>query len=193
MARVTTQLTNTEIKKAKATEKEYKLYDGRGLHLLVVPSGGKRWKLKYTFQSKSKTLSLGVYPDLSLLDARELREKYRKDIANGIDPSLQKKQEKIRLKEETKKLINTIEIVANNYFAKRSELNEAYLKRLKNTFKNDVYPFIGSMAISDVQPMDIIDVVKRVEKRGAVESAHRLFSQLSKLFMTALCLSYKRI
>ena len=89
MARIIIPLTNTKIKTAKPKEKDYKLSDGEGLYLLVTSRGGKHWKLKYKFDRKEKKLSLGAYPEISLLQARELRKQYKSDIANGINPNEQ--------------------------------------------------------------------------------------------------------
>ncbi|WP_190271954.1 Arm DNA-binding domain-containing protein [Arcobacter nitrofigilis] len=91
MARTIAPLTNIEIKSAKSKEKDYKLFDGGGLFILVVKSGGKRWRLKYRFNNKEKVLSIGTYPVLSLKDAREIRDNYKNLIAKGIDPIEQKK------------------------------------------------------------------------------------------------------
>ena len=175
-------LTDKECKALEPKAKDYKVFDSGGLFMLVAKSGGKRWRLKYRFDGKERILALGVYPEITLAKARKLRGDYKEQIANGINPAEQRKQNKRDLKMEEQREYNTFKIVALQYFAKRNELNEAYRERLKNSFKNDVYPYIGNIPIDDVEPIQIIDIVKRVERRGATESAHRLFTQLSKVF-----------
>lgn len=186
MARVTTALSATEIKNAKAREKNYKLFDGRGLFLLVNKTGSKLWKLKYIFEGKEKLLALGAYPNLSLADARMQRDLYKEQVLRGIDPSAERKAKKEIFKEDIQKKINTVENIADAYFEKRNELNYAYKVRLERSFKNDVFPFIGKLSIKDVTAKDIIGIVKHVESRGAIESSHRLFTQISKLFKYAV-------
>ncbi len=175
-------LTDKYYKALEPKEKDYKVFDGGGLFMLVAKTGGKRWRLKYRFEGKEKILALGVYPEITLAKARKLREDYREQIANGINPAEQRKQNKRVLKMEEQREYNTFKTVSLQYLEKRNELNEAYRERLKNSFKRNVYPFIGNTPIDEVEPIQIIDIVKRVERRGATESAHRLFTQLSKVF-----------
>ena len=174
------------VKALKAKEKDYKVYDGQGLFLLVAKTGGKRWRLKYRFDSKEKVLALGTYPDLSLADARKMAMEYRTVIAKGIDPSFERKNKKLEIKHKQQVAINTFEKIAKDYLIQRNELNEAYKTRLENAFENDVYPFLRGKPITDIMAKDIIDIVKRVEERGAIESAHRLFTQISRVFKYAV-------
>ena len=178
-----TPLTDKYIKGLQPNiEKDYKVFDGGGLFILVAKGGGKRWRLKYRFDGKEKVLALGVYPALTLAKARKKREDYKEQIANGINPAEERKQNKREQKIEDNREYNTFKVVALKYFEKRNELNEAYKVRLENSFRNDVYPFIGNLPIDEVTPHHIMDIVKLVERRGATESAHRLFTQLSKVF-----------
>jgi len=180
------KLTATEVKNLKPKEKDYKVFDGLGLFLLVAKSGGKRWRLKYRYNNKEKVLALGLYPALSLADARKMASNYRTDIANGIDPSQVRKDKKVEVKAKEQVTINTFKKVAEDYLTQRNELNEAYKTRLENAFSNDVYPFIKDTPITEIMPKDIIEIVKRVEQRGAIESAHRLFTQISRVFKYAV-------
>jgi hypothetical protein len=186
MARKVTPLTAIEIKNAKPKEKEYKLSDGNGLFLLVKPSGGKLWRLKYRFSGKEKVIALGKYPGVSLADARKDRERLRSNIATGLDPASERKEEKNRALIQESKKINHFEDVAIAYLEKRHELNESYLVRLERAFKNDVFPFLKGKPLDKITPRNIIDIVKRVEGRGAIESAHRLFTQMNKVFKYAV-------
>ncbi|MEA2047717.1 MAG: tyrosine-type recombinase/integrase, partial [Campylobacterota bacterium] len=183
-------LNNKGIKGSKPKEKDYKLYDGEGLFLLVAKTGGKRWRLKYRFEGKEKILALGVYPDLGLADARIKSQKYRQQIANGINPADVIKAEKEERNAIHAKKINTLKKVIDESMAKRNDLSENYLTRLQNAFNNDVIPFIGELSIVDVTKTDILDVVERVEQRGAIESAHRLLTQLNRVFKYALNKDY---
>jgi integrase len=142
--------------------------------------------LKYRFEGKEKVLSLGKYPEVSLADVRKKREDIKAKVASGIDTAANKKAKKKELASEILKNKNTFEHVSTAYLEKRNELNEAYKIRLERSFKNDVFKFIGNDPIEDIKPKQIIDIVKRVEERGAVESAHRLFTQISKVFKYAV-------
>jgi integrase len=186
MARKVLPLSATEIKKAVPAEKDYKLFDGGGLFLLIKPSGGKLWRLKYRIKGKERVLAIGIYPQVSLANARALREELKEKIAKGIDPAARRQEKKKAAKAKVLKVTNTFENVAKAYFAKRNELNEAYKLRLERSFSNDVFPFLGNTPIETIKPKDIIEIVKRVEKRGAVESAHRLFTQISKVYKYAV-------
>ena len=186
MARSTKELSVKEIIAAKPRDKDYKLTDGRGLYLLVTRAGGKHWKLKYRFDGKEKKISIGRFPEITLAYAREQREKYRSQIAMKIDPSAIKREEKEQEAEVQRVESLTFETVATAYLKKRSELNAAYLVRLERAFKNDVFKYIGKTPISRVTPSDVIELVQRVERRGATESSHRLFTQISRVFKYAV-------
>ena len=156
------------------------------MFLLVTKTGGKRWRLKYRFEGKERVLALGIYPGLPLSDARKIANAHRIDIANGINPAAVRKANKVTTKANDEIVINTFKKVATDYLTQRNELNEDYKTRLENAFNNDVYPFIKDTPITAITPKDIIEIVKRVEKRGAVESAHRLFTQISRVFKYAV-------
>ncbi len=183
-------LTDKAIKGAKPKEKDYKIFDGGGLFLLVTPKGAKRWRLKYRFNSKEKILALGVYPAITLAKARKFREEYREQIANGTSPADERKAEKKKLNALDAKKITTLKKVIDESLAKRNTLSENYLTRLQNAFDNDVIPFIGNISIEDITKADILEVVERVEQRGAIESAHRLLTQLNRVFKYALNKDY---
>ncbi len=187
MARITTPLTDTKIRTTKAKDKDYKLSDGRGLYLLVSKSGGKHWKLKYKFEDKEKKLSLGSYPEISLLRARELREHYRSQIANGINPSEQKQLKKKAQKEEQIKHLNTFEKVARERLLKvQDEISEAHYKRTLTAFVNDCFPYIGSMPIDEVAAKDLLVILHKMADRGVKESGRKLFYSISKTFKWAV-------
>jgi integrase len=183
---MTMALTATEIKALKPKEKDYKKFDGNGLFLLVTKKGSKLWRLKYRFNDKDKIIAIGAYPTISLADARIAALKLRQKISNGIDPSSERKAKREALKVKEITDANTFEKISTEFLSKKNELNASYKKKLDRAFERDVNPFIGKIPIVEVTPKDIIDVVKRIEERGAVETAHRIFTQISRVFKYAV-------
>lgn len=179
-------LSNTAILNAKPKEKAYKLYDEKGLFLQVTPSGGKWWRLKYHFGGKEKLLSLGTYPEVSLVDARAEREKARKLLAKNppVDPSENRKSEKA-----TKKLnsTNSFEVVARewaiSYFKNKSD---SHKDRTLSRLENYVFPWLGSKPISEITAPQILEVVKRIENLNKLETAHRTLQATSQVFRYAV-------
>ena len=175
MARLTTPLTAKEIQSAKASEKERKLFDGGGLYIAITPKGGKSWRLKYRFKNKEFRLALGVYPALSLMEARKLREMYKAQIAEGINPSYEKKKQKEAETIQEVKDLNTFERLALQRLEKvRDDISESHYKRMLGGFKNDVFPLIGSMPIDDIEASDIINLLQLMMKRGVRNSAKQV-------------------
>ncbi len=188
---VVTPLTDTKVKNAKSNDKSYKISDGGGLFIEIAKSGSKLWRLKYQFQGKEKLISLGAYPNVSLKRARELREKNKTLLLDGINPSELRKQKKQSIKaqetrqEEDEKF--SFKNLANNLLLERlekEEISQVHHKRMYNAFVNDVYPFIGNTPIKNVTTHDIKMVVSNVANRGANESARKLYYALSKTFKT---------
>ena len=186
MARATTTLTATQIKQAKAKEKDYKLFDGGGLFLFVTKKGSKLWRLKYSFDGKEKSLSLGQYPTITLIKARELREKYKIDISNGINPTEQKREDKETKQQEEIKNINTFQKIALERLDKEDNISEAHYKRTINAFKNDCFRYIGDKYIDDVTAQDLIKIIQIMNDRGVKDSARKLFYSISKTFKWAV-------
>jgi len=173
-------LTDTAIRNAKPSNKQSKLFDGGGLFLLVTPSGGKWWRLKYRSGGKEKLLSLGTYPEVSLKEARERREDARKQIANGVDPSEAKKAAK---REAAIANASTFEIVAREWMEARVE-TVAIGQQVKTLarMENDVFPWLGKRPISEIDAPEILVVLRRIDKRGARYTAHRTRSEISRVF-----------
>ena len=175
-------LTNTAIRNAKSEEKTHRLYDERGLYLEVSPNGGKWWRLKYRFNGKEKRLSLGVYPDVSLKDARERRDEARKLVANDIDPSEHRKTHKLANGEG-----NSFEAVAREWFTKNSPSWSAdHADRIKRRLENDIFPWIGGKPIGNIAVPELLSVIRRIENRGALETAHRALGNCSQVFRYAV-------
>lgn len=177
-------LTDIAIRTAKPGAKPAKLFDERGLFLLVTPAGGKWWRLKYRFEAKEKLLSLGTYPDVSLKEARERRDAARKLLADGIDPSLSRKAHKAARVLAT---ANSFEIVAREWYAQQAtNWVEAHGSRIIRRLERDIFPHIGSRPIADIAGPELLDVIRRIEKRGAVETAHRALSNCGQIFRYAI-------
>lgn len=174
-------ITDTAIRNTKPTDKPQKLFDGGGLFLLVMPNGGKWWRLKYRHACKEKLLSLGTYPEISLKDARERREEARKLIANGVDPSAAKQQTKVETKLSA---ANTFQAVADEWLLKQSKKHsEATQKKNKLILNNDLYPWLGKRPLKAIKAPELLSVIQRVENRGANETAHRALRLANKVFL----------
>lgn len=177
-------LTNTAILKAKPGEKPIRLFDGGGLYLEISPAGGKLWRVKYRFNGKEKRLSLGAYPDVSLKDARERRDQARKLLANGIDPSENRKAIKSARLERA---ANSLEVVAREWFAKYSATWAAnHGDRIIRRFERDIFPWIGGRPIAEVTAPELLAVMRRIESRGALETAHRALANCGQVFRYAI-------
>lgn len=191
-------LTDLEVKNAKVTGKPEKKSDGGGLFLLVQPDsvkindkkkeeivrGAKYWRLAYRFAGKQKTLALGVYPDVSLSDARERREEARKILANGADPSAVKKAQKavvVALAE------NSFELVAREWFSKHApNWKENHSSKIIARLEKDVFPWIGAMPIAGINAPALLAAIRRIEARGALETAHRALACCGQVFRYAV-------
>ena len=171
-------LTDTEIKRAKPLEKEFRVPDGRGLYLLVTPSGGKLWRWKYRFEHREKLMTFGGYPDVSLSDARARHSAARSLLASGVDPMAQRKVERID---------DSFRAVGEDWFKKWKEGKDArYADRLDNRMKRDVYTRIGHLAITKIETPDIVAVVKAVEERGAQDIARRVLISIGQIYRYAI-------
>ena len=180
-------LTDIAIRKAKQRAKPYKMGDERGLFLLVQPSGGRLWKLKYRIDGREKKLSLGTYPDVSLSDARKKRDEARELIADGQDPSREKQRAKLQARKEAS---DTFAVIAAEYCAKKrrdgkggwtdqtASRNEYLLSQLTD--------HVGSLPVSQIEPADILAAIRRIEAKGNLESARRTLQLGSAVFRYAV-------
>ena len=177
-------LTDTAIRTAKPTEKPYKLADEKGLFLLVSPNGSKWWRLKFRIDGKEKLLSLGVYPDTSLKKARSDRDTARSMLAEGIDPSQQRKATKAARVELS---ANSFEIICREWLEnKRSNVEEAQYKKALARLEKDVFPWMGSRPIAEITAPEILTVLRRIDARGARYTAHKVKSEISQCFRYAI-------
>lgn len=178
-------LTDTFVKNVKHSGAPAgdKVTDGQGLHLLVK-AAGKYWRLSYRFLGKQKTLALGVYPEVSLAQARQRRDQARKLLAEGTDPSVAKRADKVARKLAAD---NTFEAVAQAWLAKTKALRaESTDAKVQGWLKNDVLPAIGRLPIAEITPRDVLDLVRKVEKRGAIDSATRMKQLCGQIFRYAV-------
>ena len=168
-------LTDTAIRNAKAQSKQVKLFDGGGLFLLIAPAGGKWWRLKYRLGGKEKLLSLGIYPDVGLKEARHRRDEARELIAKGIDPSVERKEAKAAAIAEQRDKENTFEIVAMDWFNTYApDLDKKHALRLRSYLENTLFPVLGGKPVAGLVPADILGAARPAQSKGRVHTAHRL-------------------
>ncbi len=184
------------IRTAKPKGKAYRISDGGGLYLLVQKSGAKWWRLDYAFEGKRKTLSLGVYPKVTLKMARAVADKAGKTIADGIDPSSQRKDKKeaeaaaIEREKRLKAgvaLQDSFEEVARAWHENRSvKLSEKHAGRILHQFIKDVFPWLGHIHVGEIEAPEVLEMLRRVESRGAIETTHRIKANVSRVFSYAI-------
>jgi integrase len=176
-------LTDLQVSRARAKEKPASIYDGGGLFLLVTPSGGKLWRFKYRFNGKPKLISFGSYPEISLADARQKREEARKQLANNIDPGAVRKAQKQAETSETE----TFEVIAREWYEKfTSTWTPGHARTIMSRLERDLFPWLGKRPIADVKAPDLLAALRRVESRGALESAHRIRTIAGQVFRYAV-------
>jgi integrase len=180
-------LTDAAIRKAKSTEKTQRLFDGGGLYLEVSPAGGKWWRLKYRYGGKEKRLSLGTYPDTGLADAREKRAAARRLLAAGVDPGEQRKAMKTAGEERA---ANSFAVVAAEWLAlQKSRMAIATLEKAQWTFDELLNPWIGNRPIAEIEAPELLKLLRRIEDRGAHETAHRTKQRAGQVFRYAIATS----
>lgn len=181
-------LTELEIKKAKSTDKPYRMTDGGGMCLFVHPNGGKYWRLSYRFGGKQKTLALGVYPDVSLLEARERREQARKLLANGADPGAVKQEAKqaghkaLQAASE-----NSFATLATEFHKVKSPMwTPGHAKQWMANMEKYALPVIGNRPIVAIEPMELVGIMRTVEENGTFETRDRLLQTIGAVYKYAI-------
>lgn len=175
-------LTDAQVKNARPRQKPYKVSDGHGLNLFVQPSGSKYWRLSYRFIGKQKTLAVGVYPTVSLLDAREACLSAKKALQVGIDPA-QKKREANR----TISGSDTFKAVAMDWFVRHMhDKSDRHRQRAMSIFNKDVFPSLGGRPIAEISAPEVLSVLRKIEDRGAIDIAHRARSTISQVYRFAI-------
>lgn len=173
-------LSELQVRNAKPQPKEYKITDGGGLHLLISPSGGKLWRMKYRYDGKERQLAFGAYPAVSLADARQRRADAKKLLANGVDPGAIKKAQK-SAREDL--LANSFEIVSREWFAKFSvNWSVTHSEKTLSRLEKNIFPWVGKRPIAEIEPPEILSVLQRMESRGAVETARKMKITCGQIF-----------
>ena len=174
-------LSDVKVRTAKPEAKAYKLTDGDGMVLLVHPNGSKYWRLRYRFDGKEKMLALGIYPEVTLADARARRDEARKQLANGIDPSDKKKTDKIEQAET-----RTFKEVAIEWHATNKKWSKDHSNRVLKTLEDNLFPSIGKCNIDELKTRDLLAPIKAVEKSGRLEVASRLQQRTTAIMRYAV-------
>jgi len=175
-------LTVKQIDSAKPKEKAYRMADAGGLFLFVPPSGKKVWRLRYRFDGREKTLVIGSYPDISLTEARARQGEAKRKIAAGIDPSGEKQVVK---KTESRK--NDFASIYHEWFEHKKEVwSEGYSLELSRMFRDDILPMLGSREISEIEPLQVLEVIRMFEARGAMERANKARRRCGEVFRYAI-------
>lgn len=173
-------LTDVKIRTAKAKTKPYKLADEGGLYLLITPRGSKCWRLKYRFMGKEKALAMGRYPEISLSEAREKRNYAKKQLAHEVDPGVVKQ---ISKHAEKATIENSFEAVGREWFAKYSfAWVQSHRNKILSRLENDIFPWIGKSPIAEITAPQLLSVLRRIEARGTLESAHRNHQYCGRIF-----------
>ena len=170
------KLTATKVKSVKPGKKPQKLSDGGGMFLLVQSSGAKLWRLSYRYDGRQKTLSLGKYPAVSLAEAREKREELKRLLAKGIDPGAHRKSVKFANSD-------TFEALAREWHDKfKPTWAKSHAARILRRLEKDIFPWLGKKQIKTIDPPELLSVIRRIEARGAVETAHRTLQSCGQVF-----------
>lgn len=177
-------LTDIAIRTTKPTDKPTKLTDGGGLYLLLNPNGSRWWRLDYRYGGKRKTLSMGIYPDVGLKEARIRRDDARKLLASDVDPGENRKAVKAA---KFERATNSFEAIAREWFAKYSSTWKAsHGDRIIRRFERDLFPWIGGKPIAELTAPEVLAAVRKIEGRGALETAHRALSNCGQVFRYAI-------
>lgn len=175
-------LTLTEAKKAEPRDKDYKLSDEKGLFLLVKKTGAKYWRLKYRWQGREKQLALGVFPEVTLTEARLQRDDARRTLREGTDPSAQRRAVK-------RATSDTFSALFNEWYRARGPKSKSGDSRLHSIFKNDLLPALGARPVGEISPPELLEVIRRIEARGAIETGRRANQLAGQVFRFGIATS----
>ncbi|HEM7398594.1 tyrosine-type recombinase/integrase [Citrobacter farmeri] len=177
-------LNDMQIRRAKPEAKAYTLGDGQGLSLLIEPNGSKSWRFRYRYAGKPKMISLGVYPTITLADARSRRDEARKLVAEGKNPSEVRKEQKIALQTESE---SAFEKIATEWHQMKSaKWSEGYASDIMEAFQNDIFPYVGIRPVGEIKPLELLNVLRKIEKRGALEKMRKVRQRCSEVFRYAI-------
>lgn len=178
------RLADISIRKIKPGDKPKKYSDGHGLYLLVLPSGGRLWRFDYRFGGKRKTLSMGIYSAVTLADARQRHGVAQRQLAAGQDPSVVRQTEKRTLRDS---VANTFEAVARKWLEqKKAVFAQRTHAKATQVFETLLFPWIGNRPINAIDASELLEVLRRIEERGAIHTAHRAKQRCSQVFLYAM-------
>ncbi|WPD21620.1 MAG: tyrosine-type recombinase/integrase [Candidatus Electrothrix scaldis] len=186
-----TKLTAIQIRKAKPQEKPYKLSDGQGLNFHVAVSGKKTWRYRFKLEKKESTCVLGEYPEMTLEQARKARAEAREKVKAGKNPAHERRQEKQAVIEQQKAerelTRNSFEAVAREWMQKQAERwSKGHAAAVRTTLERDAFPFFGDCQVDAITPPMVLEAVQRIEKRGALEIAHKVLQRIKAVFRYAV-------
>lgn len=183
MPKICKPLSDTKIRKSKPKEKDYKLSDGQGLYIVIKSNGTKMWRYDFTFLGKRKSMSFGIYDEVSLKEARQKREKARKNIERGINP--------IDSKSSNFEVTVDFKYISEKWLAlMKDSWTKSNYKKIKGNLEKNAYPFIGQRDIKNISRKDILALVERMEKRNAIEYASRLLNNIQRIYKYAVTNEY---
>mgnify|MGYP001852912123 FL=1 len=173
-----------QIRRAKPEAKAYTLGDGQGLSLLIEPNGSKSWRFLYRYAGKPKMISLGVYPTITLAEARARRDEARKIVAEGKNPSEVRKEQKLALRIQSE---NAFEKIAREWHQMKSaKWSAGYASDIIEAFQNDIFPYVGTRPVGEIKPLELLNVLRKIEKRGALEKMRKVRQRCSEVFRYAI-------
>lgn len=173
-----------QIRRAKPEAKAYTLGDGQGLSLLVEPNGSKSWRFRYRYAGKPKMISLGVYPTITLAEARSRRDEARKIVAEGKNPSEVRKEQKLALRIQSE---NAFEKITREWHQMKSaKWSAGYASDIIEAFQNDIFPYVGARPVGEIKPLELLNVLRKIEKRGALEKMRKVRQRCSEVFRYAI-------
>lgn len=177
-------LTIVAARNAKPKEKLYRIFDEKGLYLEVLPNGSKYWRMKYRFNGKDKRIAFGVFPETSLADARDKRDKARKLVSAGTDPGFARKEEQ---RQRLLSSVNTFECVARAWHKNHeARWSPSYSVMVIQRLETDIFPYIGNRPVAEISPLELLETIRRIEKRGAYEMARRILSLCRQIYRYAI-------
>ncbi|OKP05379.1 tyrosine-type recombinase/integrase [Xenorhabdus eapokensis] len=178
------KLTARQVETVKPQDKDFKLSDGGGLYLLVKATGSKYWRLKYRIAGKEKLLAIGTFPLITLAEARRKRDEAKKLIADGIDPNQDKKQKKLAAQGE---ISNTFESIAREWYEGRKDRwSVGYREDMMDAFEKDVFPYIGHRPIAEIKPLELLDLLSIMEKRGVTDKLKKVRQRCGEVWTYAI-------